>query len=246
VGFLTSLFGGSDNAIITIGLALGIVLVLIVLGVWVLKLLFNATGSVGRGRNKRLAVIDVTSVDQKRQLVLIRRDNVEHLVMIGGAQDMVVETGIEPPLETQQRERSKRRSAVKANPKSAQKPAKAERKQPVTPKIPEQIPEVAEQTSANPLARLRELGRPPAPEKRKTSLRHTGLLRPVARVEPEILPQSSQDSEEKPEAKSADSATKAGEAANSGKGKAARKNNSTDGNIEDGQDEAENKAGLAS
>ena len=31
---------------------------------------------------------------RSRRLVLIRRDNVEHLIMIGGPQDVVVESGI--------------------------------------------------------------------------------------------------------------------------------------------------------
>ena len=37
-----------------------------------------------RGRMPRLAVIDAAAVDGRRRLVLVRRDNVEHLIMIGG------------------------------------------------------------------------------------------------------------------------------------------------------------------
>ena len=37
-----------------------------------------------RGRMPRLAVIDAAAVDGRRRLVLVRRDNVEHLLMIGG------------------------------------------------------------------------------------------------------------------------------------------------------------------
>lgn len=43
---------------------------------------------------KRLEVVDHASVDGRRRLVLVRRDNVEHLIMIGGPVDVVVETGI--------------------------------------------------------------------------------------------------------------------------------------------------------
>jgi flagellar protein FliO/FliZ len=39
-------------------------------------------------------VIDYASVDGRRRLILIRRDNVEHLVMIGGPTDVVVESNI--------------------------------------------------------------------------------------------------------------------------------------------------------
>jgi hypothetical protein len=48
----------------------------------------------GRSRRARLAVIDATAVDSKRRLVLVRRDDVEHLILIGGPTDLVVETGI--------------------------------------------------------------------------------------------------------------------------------------------------------
>ena len=42
----------------------------------------------------RLAVLEQASVDSKRKLVLIRRDDVEHLIMTGGPVDVVIETGI--------------------------------------------------------------------------------------------------------------------------------------------------------
>ncbi len=44
---------------------------------------------------KRLEVTDHASVDGRRRLILVRRDNVEHLIMIGGPVDVVVETGID-------------------------------------------------------------------------------------------------------------------------------------------------------
>jgi flagellar protein FliO/FliZ len=47
-----------------------------------------------RGRQPRLAVIDAAQIDGRRRLVLIRRDNVEHLIMIGGPSDVVVEPNI--------------------------------------------------------------------------------------------------------------------------------------------------------
>jgi hypothetical protein len=51
-------------------------------------------GSSARGRQPRLAVIDAAAVDGRRRLILIRRDNVEHLLMIGGPSDVVVEANI--------------------------------------------------------------------------------------------------------------------------------------------------------
>src|SRR5450631_3795679 len=50
--------------------------------------------SANRGRMPRLAVIDAAAVDGRRRLVLVRRDNIEHLLMIGGPTDIVVESNI--------------------------------------------------------------------------------------------------------------------------------------------------------
>lgn len=48
----------------------------------------------GRQRQPRLGVVDTYDLDRQRQLILIRRDNVEHLLMVGGASDVVVESHI--------------------------------------------------------------------------------------------------------------------------------------------------------
>src|SRR5262245_60084811 len=50
----------------------------------------------GRGRQPRLAVIDDATVEGPRRLVLIRRDGVEHLMMICGPSDVVGEAHIVP------------------------------------------------------------------------------------------------------------------------------------------------------
>jgi hypothetical protein len=42
----------------------------------------------------RLDIVEQVNVDGRRRLVLIRRDDVEHLVMTGGPADVVIETGI--------------------------------------------------------------------------------------------------------------------------------------------------------
>jgi hypothetical protein len=73
-----------------------IVLALIGATAWVVRR-FGADrlgAAAARGRQPRLAVIDATAVDGRRRLVLIRRDNVEHLLMIGGPTDLVVELNI--------------------------------------------------------------------------------------------------------------------------------------------------------
>jgi hypothetical protein len=47
----------------------------------------------------RLGVSEHVMVDGRRKLLLIRRDNIEHLVLTGGPVDLVIETGITPPEE---------------------------------------------------------------------------------------------------------------------------------------------------
>ncbi len=76
-----------------------IVLILVAIVLWiVLRLARGGPGgtfiSSGKGRQPRLAVTDATPVDNHRRLVLVRRDNVEHLILIGGPSDIVVESNI--------------------------------------------------------------------------------------------------------------------------------------------------------
>lgn len=53
--------------------------------------------NIRRGQPKRIGLVEVTALDAKRRLVLIKRDNVEHLVILGHDGETVVETGITPP-----------------------------------------------------------------------------------------------------------------------------------------------------
>jgi hypothetical protein len=43
---------------------------------------------------RRLAVLEQANVDGRRRLILIKRDNVEHLIMTGGPVDVLIESGI--------------------------------------------------------------------------------------------------------------------------------------------------------
>src|SRR4249920_4025774 len=72
------------------------VLALIGVAAWLVRRFAgNRLGAnTNRGRMPRLAVIDAATVDGRRRLVLVRRDNVEHLLMIGGPTDVVVEPNI--------------------------------------------------------------------------------------------------------------------------------------------------------
>ena len=77
-------------------LAFVAVLALILALAWLVRRFAgNRLGAnTNRGRMPRLAVIDAAAVDGRRRLVLVRRDNIEHLLMIGGPTDIVVEPNI--------------------------------------------------------------------------------------------------------------------------------------------------------
>ncbi|PYF00167.1 flagellar biosynthesis protein FliO [Rhodopseudomonas faecalis] len=72
------------------------VLALIGLAAWLVRRFGGSRlgTNANRGRMPRLAVIDAAAVDGRRRLVLVRRDNVEHLLMIGGPSDIVIEPNI--------------------------------------------------------------------------------------------------------------------------------------------------------
>ena len=74
------------------------VIALIALAVWGFKAFFSSGSnapSFFRNKERRLAVADSLNIDGKRKLLLIRRDDKEHLMMIGGPVDIVIETDIE-------------------------------------------------------------------------------------------------------------------------------------------------------
>jgi flagellar protein FliO/FliZ len=78
-------------------IAFVLVLALIGLSAWLIRQFGSArasTSSGSRNRQPRLAVLDSAVVDARRRLVLIRRDNVEHLILIGGPTDVVVEANV--------------------------------------------------------------------------------------------------------------------------------------------------------
>lgn len=96
---LQTLFGFELSSGLRWVIAFAVVLLLVALLGFFLRrmsggrLKFKGQGG-GRTRQPRLGVVDVHDLDRQRQLILVRRDNVEHLVMIGGASDVVIETNI--------------------------------------------------------------------------------------------------------------------------------------------------------
>ena len=79
-------------------IAFAIIFVLLALFALVLRRLTGGRLSMPandrRTRQPRLGIVDVYDLDRQRQLILLRRDNVEHLLLIGGPNDVIVETNI--------------------------------------------------------------------------------------------------------------------------------------------------------
>lgn len=172
--FLTSLFGGSENTVLNAVFALGIVLVLIVLGLWVMKGFLSASNTLARGRSRRLTVVESVQIDAKHKVTIIRRDNVEHVVMTGGAQDVIIESGI--PVE---------KPALRRPAPATTQPAEAE---------PAEARPTLPQSGRSPMERLRDAGRPLA-QRKPASLRYSSLLRPPSRSEAPVIPMNGYNSD---------------------------------------------------
>ncbi len=78
--------------------ALAFVLGLIALLAWLVRR-FGPAGNAlkATGRDRRVAIVEVTPIDARRRLVLVRRDGVEHLLLLGAGNDLVVESGFAAP-----------------------------------------------------------------------------------------------------------------------------------------------------
>jgi hypothetical protein len=83
---------------------LAIVLVLavaMIVGAFLVRSYLSGTGPAGAmgalfapKPERRLSITEQYNIDARRRLILIRRDDVEHLIMTGGPVDVLIETGI--------------------------------------------------------------------------------------------------------------------------------------------------------
>jgi flagellar protein FliO/FliZ len=72
--------------------ALLFVIALIVTVAWLMRRIGLGGVATGAARHRRLSVVEVMALDAKRRLVLIRKDDREHLILLSNAGDQVVES----------------------------------------------------------------------------------------------------------------------------------------------------------
>jgi len=149
--------GGSGYAAAIFWTLAALVLLLVVLIVvrMIRSMSFGTFVSGGRNRKTRLAVMDATAVDSHRRLVLVRRDDVEHLILIGGPTDVVVERDI--------RLAGSRRVAHVSESPVAQPPARAPVPAPVQPRPVQPQPPAAAPAKAAPAPVALPAARPAEP-----------------------------------------------------------------------------------
>ncbi|MGO8460631.1 flagellar biosynthetic protein FliO [Rhizobium ruizarguesonis] len=114
----------------------GLALLLLIIVLWVIR--SRAPSPFvrgGRNRQPRLQVLDAAAVDARRRLVLVRRDDVEHLIMIGGPSDIVIESRILPAA-AEQPDGASRPQPVEQRSISVARPEMPQETPPVSPPRP--------------------------------------------------------------------------------------------------------------
>ena len=82
------------DALIRMAAALGAVLGLVLIAAWAMRRFGLGGIALPTTQPKRLSVVEARRLDARRQLVLLRRDGVEHLVILSASGEIVIETGI--------------------------------------------------------------------------------------------------------------------------------------------------------
>lgn len=189
--------GTYGNNLIVAVVGVGVALLVLAIALWILRRRGGAAPFIRGGRNRqpRLQVLDATAVDARRRLVLVRRDNVEHLVMIGGPTDIVIESGIGAiPIVREVREPQE--AELKALPRQESEAKRAEPSIPreSRPALPQQ-PRAAAIPAAVPEEPVRQPQRPeaPAPVARPAPAPAPATSRPPAPPQPVSTPMTARE-----------------------------------------------------
>ncbi|MDP3525178.1 MAG: flagellar biosynthetic protein FliO, partial [Hoeflea sp.] len=162
---------GGQGATLLMAIVIVAIALLALVGVfWIIRARSTSTFiRGGKNRQPRLAVLDATAVDTRRRLVLIRRDDVEHLIMIGGPSDIVIESRIvhpaddhfAPPQAAPAQKAAPQRT--EPQPEPMPRPAAAAAQKPMSPARPQPQPQPQPQPRRPEPVREPELARSPSP-----------------------------------------------------------------------------------
>lgn len=59
---------------------------------------FGFSSPVTNRDKRRLSVVETLSLDARHRLVLFRRDDIEHLIVLGAESELLIENSISPPV----------------------------------------------------------------------------------------------------------------------------------------------------
>ena len=93
---MSAVFGGGQQYFVLLLVFIALA-ALVVLAFWFMRRYLGGRRESAKPRGRRssrIAVVDAAIVDARRRLILIRRDHVEHLLLVGDAADVVVEPNI--------------------------------------------------------------------------------------------------------------------------------------------------------
>lgn len=132
--WLATIVGDTAAPIVGFILLFALVIALLLLVFAVLRRVTGGTFVAGgRNRQVRLSVTDAAAVDNRRRLVLVRRDDVEHLILIGGPSDIVIEQNIRQFAKQSSRIEPAATASPEPEPKTERKPVEPPRAEPVSP-----------------------------------------------------------------------------------------------------------------
>ncbi|MHC1548699.1 hypothetical protein [Phyllobacterium sp. K27] len=132
--WLATIVGETAAPIVGFILLFALVIALLLLVFAVLRRVTGGTFVAGgRNRQVRLSVTDAAAVDNRRRLVLVRRDDVEHLILIGGPSDLVIEQNIRQFAKQPSRIEPAAANSSEPDLKTERKPVEPPRAEPVSP-----------------------------------------------------------------------------------------------------------------
>lgn len=147
--WLNGIVGEAVAPYVSFAIALIIVLILIAILFRIIKAFTG--GKFGNVHQNRLRIIEGMALEGKRRLVIVRRDNIEHLLLIGGENDLVIEQGIQrqPAPVTRATKTAPSATQKMMAPQDTPKPTQQKTAPPQSPPPPAQQP-AAQQPAAQP------------------------------------------------------------------------------------------------